>query len=114
MMIDHDDNVKDAEKYLNNPLQQLQNKEDVPQWARDKYSSKYESYDIAQRVADLENILKIQCSKGNYDVDEYMRGMANGLLLAWNTIVEPYGKDVKFFEPPSGSPTGFQPVAKED
>lgn len=92
----------------------MENELDVPQWGPTKYSSKYENYNISQRIVDLESILKIQCSKGNYDVDEYMRGMANGLLLAWNTIVEPYGKDVKFFEPPSGSPTGFQPVEKKD
>lgn len=63
------------------------------------YASKYDNYNIAQRLDDLRTIVEIQCSKGNYDVNEYMRGMANGLLLAWNTIAEPYGKEVPFIGP---------------
>jgi len=31
---------------------------------------------------DLEKINGIQSSHGNWDYDEYMRGMANGLILA--------------------------------
>ena len=65
-----------------------------------RHKSKLENYDIGQRLVDLENVLEIACSKGNYDVDEYMRGMANGLLLAWNIIREPYGTAVPFFEVP--------------
>jgi len=34
------------------------------------------------RVAELENIVNIQCADGNWDYDEYMHGMANGLILA--------------------------------
>ena len=30
----------------------------------------------------LENVKDIQCSAGNFDQNEYMRGMANGLILA--------------------------------
>lgn len=63
-----------------------------------EYSSKYENYDIGQRLADLKNIVQIQCSKGTYDVDEYMRGMANGLLLAWYIMREPYGSEVPYFK----------------
>lgn len=63
-----------------------------------EYESKYGNYDIGQRLADLKNIVEIQCTKGNYDANEYMRGMANGLLLAWHIIREPYGKDVPYFE----------------
>lgn len=58
--------------------------------------SKYEEYTIEQRIEDLKKIVDIQCSDGNWNCDEYMRGMANGLLLAYNTIAEPYGKDVLF------------------
>lgn len=35
-----------------------------------------------QRVLDLENLCDIQGTKGTYDFDEYMRGLANGLKLA--------------------------------
>ena len=35
-----------------------------------------------RRISDLGNVTKIQNSKGNYDVNEYMRGMANGLQIA--------------------------------
>lgn len=63
-----------------------------------EYDSKYDNYDIGQRLSDLKNVVEIQCSKGNHDVNEYMRGMANGLLLAWYTMREPYGADVPFFE----------------
>lgn len=62
------------------------------------YKSKYDNYDIGQRLADLKSVVEIQCSKGNYDHSEYMRGMANGLLLAWNIIREPYGKEVSYFD----------------
>ncbi len=61
-----------------------------------KYKSKYENYDIAQRLDDLKSVLEIQCSKGNFDQSEYMRGMANGLILAWHIIREPYGSDVPY------------------
>jgi len=34
------------------------------------------------RIKQLRDIVAIQCSPGNYDYDEYMWGMANGLILA--------------------------------
>lgn len=70
------------------------------------FQSKYENYDIGQRLADLRNIVEIQCSKGNYDTSEYMRGMANGLLLAWHIIREPYGSTVPYFEEPAALDAG--------
>ncbi len=65
-----------------------------------RYASKSDNYDIGQRLNDLENIVEIQCSKGNFDQGEYMRGMANGLLLAWSIIREPYGAEVPYFNSP--------------
>lgn len=65
-----------------------------------EHQSKYDNYDIGQRIADLKSIVETQCSEGNWSVNEYMRGMANGLLLAWFIIREPYGAEVPFFEPP--------------
>lgn len=35
-----------------------------------------------KRMSKLDNAIKIQTSKGNYDANEYMKGMANGLILA--------------------------------
>lgn len=35
-----------------------------------------------KQVGKLQNLVDIQCTDGNWDVDEYMRGMANGLLVA--------------------------------
>jgi len=62
------------------------------------YSTKMDNYHLIHRIDDLKSILDIQCSKGNYDADEYMRGMANGLLLAWHTLMEPYDSTVLFIE----------------
>lgn len=75
------------------------NKPQQIDWKQKQYNSKYENYDISQRLADLRNIVEIQCSRGNYDVDHYMRGMANGLLLAWTIMAEPYGASTPFFHP---------------
>jgi hypothetical protein len=63
-----------------------------------EYDSKFENYDISQRLADLKKTVEIQCSAGNYDQGEYMRGMANGLLLAWYIMREPYGADVPYLD----------------
>lgn len=65
-----------------------------------EYKSKYENYDIGQRLEDLKNVVEIQCSTGNFDQGEYMRGMANGLMLAWYILREPYGKEVPYFDAP--------------
>ena len=37
-------------------------------------------FDAACRT--LEDLVKVQCSTGNYDYDPYMHGMANGLICA--------------------------------
>lgn len=65
-----------------------------------EYSSKYENYDISQRLADLKNVVEVQCSKGNFDQGPYMLGMANGLLLAWYIMREPYGAEVPYLSEP--------------
>jgi len=50
-----------------------------------------------RRIEDLKDICNIQCSKDNYDVSEYMRGMANGLLLAVSCFDD---KEPKYFPAP--------------
>ena len=66
------------------------------------YNSKRENYHLGHRFDDLKNIVEIQLNQGDcLQTDEYMRGMANGLLLAWNTMTEPYDQGVKYIEPHS-------------
>jgi len=48
---------------------------------------------IPSRINSLRNITDIQCTKGNYTYDDYMRGMANGLILALSIMED---KDPKF------------------
>jgi hypothetical protein len=62
--------------------------------------SKYEEYNFEQRVADLKNVLGIACATGNYDANDYMHGMANGLILAFSIMCEPYGKEAPFLSKP--------------
>jgi hypothetical protein len=52
----------------------------------------------AARLEKLKNIRDIQCSKGNYDVDEYMRGLANGLILSVSAMED---SNPKFIETPA-------------
>ena len=46
-----------------------------------------------KQLNNLKDICETQCSKGNYDANEYMRGLANGLLIA-NSIFT--GKEPSF------------------
>lgn len=39
----------------------------------------------AKTIADLQNLVDIQSTPGNYNVDPYMHGYANGLILALHT-----------------------------
>ncbi len=41
---------------------------------------------MEKRLSDLDNIIAIQCSPDNGNASEYMRGMANGLILADATL----------------------------
>ena len=45
----------------------------------------------------LKNVVKIQCSYGNWNYDEYMHGMANGLILALAIIED---KEPKYLKAP--------------
>lgn len=49
------------------------------------------------RFEKLEDITKTQCTSGNYDANEYMRGMANGLILAVSIMGD---TDPRFFDAP--------------
>ena len=47
--------------------------------------------------ADLDNIIKIQCSHGNWNYSAYMMGLANGLLIAKSVMT---GEVAEFLEAP--------------
>ena len=44
-----------------------------------------------EKLIDVKNI---QCKKGNFDQSEYMRGMANGLILATHIMTNAEGDPV--------------------
>jgi len=54
-----------------------------------------EFHDLEARVDGIDDMVAIQCSDGNWNTSEYMRGLANGLLLAQailrNRDYEPFG-----------------------
>ena len=62
-----------------------------------------------QRVKNLKNIVDIQCSHGNWDYDEYMRGMANGLLIALSIFDD---KEPVFKESPDKNLTPLERFGK--
>ena len=52
--------------------------------------------ELKRRIEGVRELSKIQSSPGNYDYSEYMRGMANGLIIAEAIL---YNTDPVFFEP---------------
>lgn len=46
---------------------------------------------------DLEDLLKIQCSNGNWNYDPYMMGLANGMILVKSLITK---EEPKYFNAP--------------
>ena len=55
----------------------------------------YKLAELEIRMANLKDATKVQSQKGNYGANEYMRGMANGLILA-EAIMD--NKKPKYFE----------------
>lgn len=58
---------------------------------------------LQKSIEHLRNALDIQCSEGNWDYSPYMHGMANGMIYAWNTLLEfvPHIKRREFLEAPA-------------
>jgi len=54
----------------------------------------------AKQEADMRNCLEIQCSPGNWDQSEYMRGMANGMIMMMSIVDE---TEPKFFTEEDGA-----------
>lgn len=46
---------------------------------------------------ELDDLIKIQCSNGNWNYDPYMHGLANGLIIA-NSVAS--GEDPEFLKAP--------------
>jgi len=61
----------------------------------DKLSDQYAN--LQDKVDKALELIKVQCGKGNYDQDEYMRGMANGMIIIKSifTDKEPEFKESK-------------------
>ncbi len=47
--------------------------------------------------SDLEDVIKVQCSNGNWNHDKYMHGLANGLIVAKSIV---YGGEPNFLDAP--------------
>jgi len=43
---------------------------------------------VSEKINDLKNCVSIQCQNGNWNYSEYMRGMANGLILAYSIMTD--------------------------
>jgi len=54
---------------------------------------------LKKRINNLEDVIDIQCSNGNWNYDPYMQGMANGLLLAHH-IITGYKGELIYLEAP--------------
>ena len=52
---------------------------------------------MEKKIEELNEVVKIQCSSGNWNYDNYMHGMANGLILARAIML---GVEPKFLEAP--------------
>ena len=70
--------------------------------------------EFVRRFDDLRKCTDIQCSSGNYDCNEYMYGMANGLILALHIMQGSLDTNVPYMEKPAkwiDSNTSATPVS---
>lgn len=52
------------------------------------YNKEPKSKTWSQRIDQLIHVMNLQCSEGNWDTSEYMRGLANGLILAYHIMID--------------------------
>lgn len=52
---------------------------------------------LEQRCKELQKLIDVQCSDGNWNYDSYMHGMANGMILSLGVIED---VDPNFLEAP--------------
>jgi len=50
-----------------------------------------------KKLAELQDLIDVQCNDGNWNHSPYMHGMANGLIVALSVL---NGKEPKFLEAP--------------
>lgn len=50
-----------------------------------------------KQIKNLQDMIKVQCSPGNFDCNPYMHGLANGLLLAMSCFTD---EEPKFLAAP--------------
>ena len=50
-----------------------------------------------KKLAELQDLLDVQCNEGNWNYSQYMHGMANGLIVAMAVLT---GEEPKYLEPP--------------
>lgn len=62
--------------------------DDIPDWAIKLMAEQQLFNEMFSRIDKLDDITKVKSTVGNYDVSEYMRGMANGLILAQSIIID--------------------------
>ena len=64
-------------------IHKLENGSDTAIWAAKQIKKKdIEMSNYAEVIETLEDLVKVQCSHGNWNYDPYMHGMANGMILA--------------------------------
>lgn len=50
-----------------------------------------------KQLAELQDLLEVQCTDGNWNYSSYMHGIANGLIVAMSVLS---GEEPKFLEAP--------------
>lgn len=55
------------------------------------------SYSEGSKINELNELLKIQCSDGNWNYDPYMHGMANGMIFTKSLLT---GEQPKYLNAP--------------
>jgi hypothetical protein len=66
---------------------------------------------VPEAIKILEDLLAIQCSDGNWNYDDYMMGMANGLICALSCI---NGEEPKYMTKPSTGWLADRPKVKAE
>lgn len=57
---------------------------------KDMNSEKIIASILDNKIKSLEEITDIQCQDGNWNYDEYMHGLANGMILSLNVLEDDF------------------------
>ena len=66
---------------------------------------------LDEKIESMANLVKVQCSNGNWNYDPYMHGMANGMILMLAVLD---GEEPKFLDAPKkwlryNTPPDYEP-----